>query len=264
MRKFFYVLAFAAICLWFIGPIFFVFLASLTPASEFYQMDRIFPEKLTFEHIYKLLVNLGGWRALLTSVQVALISIAVSFALGIPAGYAVTRYIFPGKNFIKLTMLFTRSIPLVVIAVSLVTIYLRFNLADTMIGVALAHAAMILPFVVLITSSIFSGVFVEYEEAGMIFGLSRFGAFLKITIPLALPGLAASAIFAFIMSWNEVFAASVLAITDRTLPAHILNTAMASPDYFKFAAGTIMAVPAMVFIFIIRKYLISMWGISLK
>ncbi|MGJ8455694.1 carbohydrate ABC transporter permease [Pseudothermotoga sp. U03pept] len=264
MRKFFYVLAFVGVVLWFLGPLFFVFLASLTPSSDFYMMGKIFPSKLTFEHILKLLVNLGGWRALLVSLQVALIAIAISFALGIPAGYALTRFVFRGKNLLKLLMLFTRSIPLVVIAVSLVTIYLRLNLADTVIGVGLSHAAMVLPFVVLITSSIFSGVFVEYEEAGMIFGLSRFGAFLRITMPLALPGLAASAIFAFIMSWNEVFAASVLAITNRTLPAHILSTAMASPDYFKFAAGTIMAVPAMVFIFIIRKYLISMWGISLK
>lgn len=264
MKKFFYVLTFSTVTLWFLGPLFFIFLASLTPSSDFYSMNKIFPSELTLEHIYKLLVNLGGWRALLVSIQVAIVAIAISFALGIPAGYALTRYIFPGKDMIKLVMLFTRSVPLVVIAVSLVTMYLRLNLADTMFGVALAHAAMVLPFVVLITSSIFSGVFVEYEEAGMIFGLSRFGAFLKITMPLALPGLAASAIFAFIMSWNEVFASSVLAITNRTLPAHILSTAMASPDYFKFAAGTIMAVPALIFIFVIRKYLISMWGISLK
>ncbi|MGQ9855977.1 MAG: carbohydrate ABC transporter permease [Fervidobacterium sp.] len=264
MKKFFYVLAFITILLWFWGPIFFTFLASLTPSSDFYDLNKIFPEKLTFEHIYKLLITLGGWNAILVSIQVALIAIGISFLLGIPAGFALARYVFPGKNLIKLGMLFTRSIPLIVIAVSLATVYLRLNLADTVVGVGLAHAAMVLPFVVLITSSIFSGVFVEYEEAGMIFGLSRFGAFLRITMPLALPGLAASAIFAFIMSWNEVFAASIISITNRTLPAHILSTAMASPDYFKFAAGTIMAVPAMVFIFIIRKYLISMWGISLK
>jgi len=264
MNKVFYAIAFIGIGLWFLTPLALVFLASLTPSSDFYVMDRIFPSSITFDHIYKLLVNLGGWKALFVSIQVALISIAIAFLMGIPAGYALTRFVFRGKKLLKLIMLFTRSIPLIVIAVPLVTMYLRLNLADTILGVALAHAAMVLPFVVLITSSIFSGVFIEYEEAGMVFGLSRFGAFLRITLPLALPGLVASAIFAFIMSWNEVFAASILAITNRTLPAHILNTAMASPDYFKFAAGTIMAVPALIFIFIIRKYLISMWGISLK
>jgi multiple sugar transport system permease protein len=98
----------------------------------------------------------------------------------------------------------------------------------------------------------------------MVFGLTRFGAFLRITLPLSLPGLAASAIYAFIMSWNEVFAASILSIQNRTLPAHILSTAMASPDYLKYAMATIMTIPALIFIFIIRKYLISIWGISLK
>ena len=264
MKRFFFWFAVVMIALWFLTPIVLIFVAALTPADEYYNPHRIFPTHLTFKHIYELLFVLGGWKATLTSLEVALLAIAISFALGLPAGYAMTRYIFPGKNMIRLSILMTRSVPLIVIAVPLIVIYMEVGLADTVLGVALAHSAMILPFVVLITSSIFSGVSVEYEEAGMIFGMSRFEAFLKITLPLALPGLAASAIFSFIMSWNEVFVASVLTLTNRTLPAHILNTAMTSPDYFKFAAGTLMALPAMVFIFFTRRYLISMWGISLK
>lgn len=262
--KILYPLIFLLVTFFFIGPIVLSFVASMTPSSEFYDYSKIFPSKLTLDHINKLLFTLGGLRALFVSVQVALVAIGVSFLFGIPAGYAIARYIFPGRDTVKLVMLFTRSIPLIVVSVALVTTYIRLNLADTVLGVALAHAAMILPFIVIITSSIFSSVFVEYEEAGMVFGLSRFGAFLRITLPLALPGLAASAIYAFIMSWNEVFAASVLSIQNRTLPAHILSTAMASPDYFKYAMATIMAVPALLFIFIIRKYLVSIWGISLK
>lgn len=262
--RYFYPLLFTLITMFFVGPIVLAFLASVTPASEFYDYSRFLPSRLTLEHINKLLFTLGGLRALVVSLQVAAIAIAVSFVLGIPAGYALARYVFPGRDTVKLAMLFTRSVPLIVVSVALVTTYIKLNLADTAVGVGLAHAAMILPFVVIITSSVFSSVFVEYEEAGMVFGLSRFGAFVRITLPLALPGLAASAIYAFIMSWNEVFAASVLSLQNRTLPAHILSTAMASPDYYKFAMATVMAVPALVFIFIIRKYLVSIWGISLK
>ncbi len=254
----------AMVVLWFLTPVVMIIIAALTPAEDYYNPNRIFPSHLTFDHIYQLLFVLGGWKATLISIQVALMSIGLSFLIGLPAGYAMTRYIFPGKNFIRLAILMTRSIPLIVIAVPLVVIYMELGIADTVLSVALAHTAMILPFVVLITSSIFSGISVEYEEAGMVFGLTRFQSFLRITLPLALPGLAASAIFSFIMSWNEVFVASILTLTNRTLPAHILNTAMTSPDYFKFAAGTIMAIPAMVFIFFTRRYLISMWGISLK
>jgi len=252
------------VAVWFLTPVVMIVIAAFTPANEYYNPHKIFPSHLTFDHIYKLLFVLGGWKATLTSIEVALIAIVLSFIIGLPAGYAMTRYFFPGKNILRIGILMTRSIPLIVIAVPLVVIYMQVGLADTVLGVALAHTAMILPFVVLITSSIFSGVSVEYEEAGMVFGLSRFQSFIRITLPLALPGLAASAIFSFIMSWNEVFVASILTLTNRTLPAHILNTAMTSPDYFKFAAGTIMAIPAMIFIFFTRRYLITMWGISLK
>ncbi len=130
---------------------------------------------------------------------------------------------------------------------------------------------MALPFVVLITSSIFAGgVSKEYEEAAMVFGLTRFGSFLRITLPLALPGLAAAAMFTFVMSWNEVFVASVLTLTHRTLPAQILSIMRFQrrrrpPDYYKFAAAFIMTLPSMIFIFFARKYLVTMWGgITLK
>jgi multiple sugar transport system permease protein len=184
--------------------------------------------------------------------------------MGLPAGYALSRYIFPGKNFLKLLCLVTKMFPLMVLAVPLLIIFMKMGVSDTIWGTSLAHTAMVLPIIILIFSSILSGVSVDYEEAAMIFGLSRIQAFFRITLPLALPGLAASAIFAFAMSWNEVFVATILTLTNRTLPAHILKTAMASPDYLKFTAGFIMAVPAMVFIFFVRKHLVTMWGISLK
>ena len=264
IKKTFYWITFILIAVWFLTPVLLIIIASLTPSEEYYNPEKIFPSKLTLEHIYKLFFVLDGWKATLISIEVALVSILLGFLIGLPAGYALTRYIFPGKNAIKLGILLTRSMPLIVIAIPLMVIYMELGLSDTVLGVAFAHTSMTLPFVVLITSSIFSGISVEYEEAAMVFGLTRFQAFLRITLPLALPGLAASAIFAFIMSWNEVFVASILTLTNRTLPAHILNTAMTSPDYFKFAAGTIMALPALIFIFFARKYLVSMWGISLK
>ena len=264
VKKILIIFASVMIALWFLTPVVLIVLASLTPSGEYYDPQRIFPTRLTLDHLYKLFVILDGWEATLNSLEVAGMAIGLSFLIGLPAGYALTRFVFKGKNFFRLSILLTRSFPTLVIAVPLIVLYLKIGISDTLFGVALAHTSMILPFVVLITSSIFAGVSIEYEEAGMIFGLSRFQSFLKITLPLALPGLAASAIFAFIMSWNEVFVASVLTLINRTLPAHILNTAMTSPDYFKFAAGTVMAVPAMVFIFFTRKYLMSMWGISLK
>jgi len=249
--------------LWIMTPFVIAILYAFTNPSDYYSPNIILPLRYTFEHVQKLLA-LGATKAIINSVVVALMTIGLSFLLGLPAGYAFARYIFPGKDSLKLFIVGLRMFPIMVIAVPLVTLYIRLGLSDTPLGVALAHTAMALPFVIVITSSIFAGVPKELEEAALIFGLDRKGAFLRITMPLALPGLAAAAIFTFIMSWNEVFIASVLTLTNRTLPAFILTSAMAAPDFIKFAAGFIMILPAMVFVFIARRYLITMWGITLR
>lgn len=250
--------------LWFLTPIILITISAFAVPDDYYNTKIIIPRHYTTSHFYKLFVTLGAGKSILVSIYVAFLTIILSFTIGIPAGYALARYIFKGKNSLKLFILSTRMFPLMVLSIPLLVIYMRIGLADTIIGVALAHTTMVLPFVILISSSILSGVDVEFEEAATIFGLTKIQTFFKITLPLAGPGLAASAIFAFIMSWNEVFVASILTLQNRTLPAHILNTAMESPDYFKFTAGFIMAAPALIFIFFARKYLVTMWGISLK
>jgi multiple sugar transport system permease protein len=95
-----------------------------------------------------------------------------------------------------------------------------------------------------------------------VFGCSRAQAFLRVVLPLALPGIAATAIFAFVVSWNEVFAASVLTVRERTLTAYLLSVLSESPLHFRFAGGFFLIVPSVVFIFVVRRYLFSMWGIA--
>ena len=248
---------------WIIAPFIISMLYAFTSPDDYYDPKLIIPLHYTLRHIQTLLA-LGVDKAIMNSIIVALMTILISFALGLPAGYAFAKYVFPGRDALRLLIIGLRMFPIMVIAIPLVTLYMRLGLDDTLLGVALAHTAMALPFVIIITSSIFAGVPKELEEAALVFGLDRKGAFLRITMPLALPGLTAAAIFTFIMSWNEVFIASVLTLTNRTLPAFILTSAMAAPDFIKFAAGFIMVVPAMVFVFIARRYLITMWGITLR
>jgi multiple sugar transport system permease protein len=104
----------------------------------------------------------------------------------------------------------------------------------------------------------------EYEEAAWVFGCTRRQAFLKIVLPLALPGLAATAIFAFVISWNEVFAASVLTVRERTLTAYLLTVLAESPLHYRFAGGLLLIVPSVLFILAVRKYLFATWGIGSK
>ena len=135
---------------------------------------------------------------------------------------------------------------------------------DSLISVALLHVAMALPTTILVTSSVFMGISRELEEAAMVFGCNRLQAFMRVALPLALPGLAASAIFTFVLSWNEVFASTILTLFNRTLPALLLVQLDSSPIAFRFAGGFFILIPAIVFMFFIRRYLFSLWGITLK
>ena len=81
-----------------------------------------------------------------------------------------------------------------------------------------------------------------------------------MALPLALPGLAAASIFTFVLSWNEVFAATILTVANRTLPAQVFSSLSDSPLPYRFAGGFALIVPSLVFIFFIRRYLFNMWG----
>lgn len=204
---------------------------------------------------------LGGFQ---NSLEVGLISLALSLALGVPAGYAVARYAFRGRDPYQLFLLLIRALPIVVLAVPLARVFLATGLYDTTYAVALVHTALALPTTVLITSAVFVAVPVEHEEAAMVFGATAGRAFARVVLPQALPGIAASAIFTFVTSWNEVFGAAVLTLNHRTLPAQVLSTLSDSPLAYRFAGGFALVVPALVFIAVMRRYLTNMWGTTIR
>ena len=94
----------------------------------------------------------------------------------------------------------------------------------------------------------------------MTLGCNRLSAFRRVALPLALPGVAASAIFVFVTSWNEVFAAAILTFRNRTLPAEMLAALDASPLPHRLAGGFFLMAPAFIVIFFIRNYLHATWG----
>ncbi|MBN8636412.1 MAG: carbohydrate ABC transporter permease, partial [Anaerolineae bacterium] len=194
------------------------------------------------------------------SVLVAVLTLVISTIIAVPAGYAIARYMFRGRDAIRLLMLSVRAFPIVVLAVPLAVIFIRFGLYDQPVTLALMHTALTLPTTVLVVSSVFASVPYEFEEAAQIFGCTPIQGFFSVVLPLALPGIAASAILTFVLSWNEVFAAILLTSNNRTLPAHILYNLDKSSDPFKFAAAFFMLLPTMIFIFFIRRYLFNMWG----
>ena len=249
------------LALWVIVPFYLIFLSAFSrPNDVFVYPKPLLPTDLSTETMQIFLQSTGVMAAVLNSIAVAVITIVLSMLLGAPAGYALARFTFRGRQAFQLIVLATKMFPVAILSIPLAVAFLRLGLYDNIVGVSLVHTAMALPFVILVTAGVFAGVSNELEEAAMTLGCSRFTAFLRVALPLALPGLAAAAIFTFVISWNEVFAASILTLRQRTLPALVLFALQQSPLYFKFAGGFFMVMPAIVFIFFMRRYLLNLWG----
>jgi multiple sugar transport system permease protein len=255
----------AVLIAWVLVPIYLVALGAFGGRLGVFRWPKsIWPTDLSFAAMGQFLAIEGVFNALVNSLIAAGLTVVFSIALGAPAGYALARYTFRGQNAYRLLVLLTRAFPLAILALPLTVSFIRLGLYDTPFGVSLIHTVLALPFAALVTQSLFMGIPREYEEAAWVFGCTRFQAFMKVVLPLALPGLAATAIFAFVISWNEVFAASILTVRERTLTAYLLRILAESPLHYRFAGGFILIIPSVLFIFAVRRYLFAVWGIASK
>ncbi len=246
---------------WTLVPIYLIAVAAFSKSLSVYDFPKsLLPTQFSTDTMAFFVNSTGVLPSVKNSIIVALGTIVLSLAIGAPAGYALARFRFPGRDAFHLAVLSSKMFPIAILSIPLAVAFIGIGLYDTLLGVVIIHSAMVLPFVVIVTSGVFYSVSRELEEAAMTLGTSRFGAFVRVALPLALPGLAAAAIFAFVSSWNEVFAATILTVRERTLPAHILATLNQSPLYFKFAGGFFMIIPSLFFIFFMRKYLFNLWG----
>ena len=259
-----YVLA-AALTAFFILPIYLIAIAAVSPAADISGFPKaLYPQHVSLETLLFFLTFPGVVPSMVNSVAVALLTLTMSMVIGAPAGYGLARFVFRGRDAFKLVILITRAFPIAILAVPLAVTFINWNLYDTVLAVALVHTTLALPTTVLITSSIFLAVPYDLEEAAWTLGCTPIGAFARVVLPLAIPGVAAASIFTFVLSWNEVFAASILTVQNHTLPAQMLATLSNSPLPYRFAGGFVLIVPSMVFIFIIRRYLLNMWGRVIK
>lgn len=252
----------ALLVLWVLVPIWLLLVNALSAPEEVSAFPKLLIPSFDTGSIEFFIGFEGVLSALWNSVRVAVVTMILAIGFGAPAGYALSRFDFPGKEAFRFLVIMTRAFPLPLLALPLAVMFIRTGLDDTIVGLALVHAVLALPFAVLITFSLFSGIPLELEEAAWTLGCTRLQAFRKVVLPLAAPGIAASAVFAFVISWNEVFAAAVLTIQNKTLTAFLLQSLDVSPLHLKFAGGAALVIPALLFIFAVRKYLFAMWGIA--
>lgn len=246
-------------------PVYLITLAAFSSRQTLNAFPKsLLPRVISTETISAFLSSTGVVPAFLNSVVIGLATLVLALLVGAPAGYAIARFVFRGRDSYQLLMLMTRALPIVVLSIPLAQIFLTAGLYDSVLAVTLVHAALSLPTTILITASVFVSVPRDVEEAAQLFGCTRFQAFRRVVVPMALPGIAAAAIFTFVLSWNEVLAAAVLTLNNRTLPAQVLTSLSDSPLAFRFAGGFALVVPALLFILLMRRYLLNMWGSTIR
>jgi multiple sugar transport system permease protein len=221
-----------------------------------------FPFNPTLKHYDAAFVQRPFLRYALNSFIIAVASTLVSLVFGTLAGYALARFRYPGqwRYQISFWILSTRMMPPIV---TIIPLYIAFNYLDmlnTKPAVAIAYTAFNLPFATWMMKSYFQDLPVELEEAAIVDGDTRWGAFLRVALPLARPGLAATAIFCLIVSWNEFLLALILTLTaqSQTLPIGIAGRVTQYTTYWGeiSAAGFMACIPIMIFAFIVQKHLV--------
>lgn len=195
-----YVLA-IGMALWILLPIYLVGVAAFSTCAAVFSFPKpIFPSPISTDTMAFFLNATNVVPSALRSVLVASICVVLSLLIGAPAGYAIARYLFPGRDAFRLTIVSTRAFPIVILSIPLAVTFINLRVYDSPLSLALMHTALALPFTILVTSSVFAGVPRELEEAAETLGCNPLQAFVRVVLPLALPGLAAATLFTFICS----------------------------------------------------------------
>ena len=206
----------------------------------------------------------GRWlfvRQLANSLIVSIATAVVAIGIATPAAYALARFRFIGAEAGSKILIATQMFPSVASAVPLYMILDALDLLDTHAGLVLVYATTAVPFAVFQLRSAFESIPRDLEEAAMVDGATRFQAFVKVVLPAARPGLAVTALFAFMSAWNEFILAATFLSQERafTLPV-ALQRYIGEYDaaWGKFAAGAILvSVPVMLIFYALQRHLVG-------
>jgi multiple sugar transport system permease protein len=223
-RAILWIILVAVVVLYGFPFLYMLFTSFKTPLETISVPPKLLPSAWTVENYISALTRTGVVPSFINSIITATISTVLSLVLAIPAAYAVTRFRTRTGRIFIVAALVARMVPPIVIGVPMITIFRDLGITDTSLGLAIAHTTISLPLSIWLMSSFFEAVPAELEEAAKIDGASRLGALWRVVIPVTSGGVAVTAIFAFLASWNEfLFALLLTAVRSQTTPIVIAN-----------------------------------------
>jgi ABC-type spermidine/putrescine transport system permease subunit II len=198
----------------------------------------------------------NAMESLGTSVLIACLTVALSIALALPAGWALARLRLPGRALVLLMFLLPQAFPNLPVYINVARIFYSLGLNGTILGVVLVHTVHGLVFAVWITTAAFSAVDRQLEEAARNIGAGAMRCFLTVTLPLALPGIMASAIFVFLESLDEFTGTYFVGVPDvTTLPLLMFNASMGGNYQIASITALVLLLPSVGFMLVIERFL---------
>ena len=245
------------IVLTFLAPLAWMVLSSLKTNVDIYNPASAFVFTPTLDNYETVFGQASYLQYIFNSFWIGLCSTFLSMVLGVPAAYSMSRFVMKKSAAL---VLMARIIPGVSLLVPWYFVFSNIGLVGGYQVLILSHMFILLPLFVYIMMSFFDSLPVELEEQAQVDGLTPIGAFMRIALPLSIPGVATAAILSFIFSWNNFMFALVLSGSrTKTLPVAIFDfVAYASIDWGGLmAAAVVITLPIMVIALFTQKYIVS-------
>jgi multiple sugar transport system permease protein len=241
-------------------PLLWMLLTSVKPRDETTAYPpALLPTRITFEHFQLLLLHTDFPVLLRNSVFVAFVSTAIAVLFATAGAYALTRLQFPGRALIGRLVLFTYLLPAVVLLVPLYVVIASAGLADSLWGLIVTYISFALPFALWLLRGFIAALPPDIEAAARVDGAGRFAVLFEIVVPQVLPGILATAVFTFIMAYNEYLYALVFLNRDSimTLPPGVMRLVKQSFDIdwnLLMAAGVVITLPILLLFALVQRY----------
>ncbi|HHE37642.1 MAG TPA: sugar ABC transporter permease [Candidatus Cloacimonetes bacterium] len=253
------ILFFVAISIY---PVLRVLTISLRPGNNLLNESlQIIPDDATFENYIKLFNEKPFLVWVKNSLLVTLVVTIIGVALASTAGYAFSRFKFPGRKAGLLSLLVTQMFPATMLLLPLFIMISKLNLVNSFLGLIIMYSASALPFCIWLMKGYYDTIPASLEESAKIDGANKFFAFWKIILPLASPALVITALFSFMAAWNEyIVAAQVLWYEDMfTIPLGLksLQGNMTTEWGMYASAALIISIPVIILFLVLSKWLVS-------
>ncbi|EWM14481.1 maltose/maltodextrin transporter permease [Kutzneria sp. 744] len=245
-------------------PVFWVLVTSFKPdARAVAPTIRLFDESSLANYRDVLSGQQGDFLAwVLNSVEIALLTTLIAVFLSATTGYAVSRFRFPGSRKLLLSFLIAQMFPFAVLIVPLFNVLLSLGLQGTGIGLVLVYCTTSVPFCTYMLKGYFDTIPTDIDESGRVDGLSPFGVFWRLVLPLARPGLAVTAFYAFLTAWGEVaFASAFLSASDESKTLAVGLQVFVQQNRVEWghlaAASILVSIPAVAVFYLVQRFLVT-------